>query len=240
MLRTGSSARSAERLNEGSNEQSFAKNASENTSENDASTTASPNRRKYERRFLDAKNNTNNKAPKRTPLAEKTNKPLEAGKVAPSKLSSVTEPTERAEHEPSKPTDPSTQHKDYHGTGSTNGVSIEELFYVPSSAGPGSLPSSAGSSSQSSSSFGHLSSASSHTHHHSKVEELTLALADSLRENEELHGRVRLLRAEVSRLEAELVENREYAELYLLSKELIDSQAAEIDDLKQQLKRVKG
>ena len=65
--------------------------------------------------------------------------------------------------------------------------------------------------------------------------ELKSALASALQENEQLVDRVKLLQLEIERLQAEVEENREYAELYLLSKELIQEQGAEIDSLKLKL-----
>lgn len=69
----------------------------------------------------------------------------------------------------------------------------------------------------------------------SKVEELSMALSETLKENEDLHDTVSLLKAEIERLNEELSEHKEYAELYLLSKELIENQNEEIENLKQKL-----
>ena len=65
--------------------------------------------------------------------------------------------------------------------------------------------------------------------------DLKLALSESLRENEQLCDTVKLLKLEIERLQRELEEQQEYAELYLLSKELIEQQAEEISSLKLKL-----
>jgi hypothetical protein len=69
----------------------------------------------------------------------------------------------------------------------------------------------------------------------SKVEELSMALSETLKENEQLHDTVSLLKAEIDRLNTELLEYQEYAELYLLGKELIENQAEEIENIKKKL-----
>jgi hypothetical protein len=61
---------------------------------------------------------------------------------------------------------------------------------------------------------------------------LKLALSESLLENEQLTDTVKLLKLEIERLQRELVDSQEYAELYLLSKELIEQQAQELASLK--------
>lgn len=71
-----------------------------------------------------------------------------------------------------------------------------------------------------------------------KIEELTLALSETLKENEQLHDTVSLLKAEIDRLNEDLLEYKEYAELYLLGKELIENQAEEIENhMKNLIKR---
>lgn len=69
----------------------------------------------------------------------------------------------------------------------------------------------------------------------SKIDELSMALSDTLKENEELHDTVTLLKSEIERVNEELLEYKEYAELYLLGKELIENQAEEIENLKRKL-----
>ena len=68
-----------------------------------------------------------------------------------------------------------------------------------------------------------------------KIDALSMALSDTLKENEELHDTVTLLKSEIQRLNEELLEYKEYAELYLLGKELIENQAEEIENLKGKL-----
>ncbi len=69
----------------------------------------------------------------------------------------------------------------------------------------------------------------------SKVEELKMALSETLRENKQLHDTISLLKAEIDRLNEDILEGKEYAELYLLGKELIENQAEEIENLKKKL-----
>lgn len=69
----------------------------------------------------------------------------------------------------------------------------------------------------------------------SKIDELSMALSDTLKENEQLHDTISLLKAEIDRLNGELLECKEYAELYLLGKELIENQGEEIENLKKKL-----
>lgn len=83
-----------------------------------------------------------------------------------------------------------------------------------------------------------------HVHSHSQAQPqapaatesvLKAALSDALRENEQLCDTVKLLKLEIERLQGELEEQKEYAELYLLSKELIEQQTKEIEELKRKL-----
>jgi len=186
----------------------------------------SPNRRKYEKRFLDRKQNK----PKRTPLAEKTNTMEIATLQQTNKDVKVSESMEKSKNAASLAKEDGES------------VTLDDLFFLPpsvnNSANNHSNPpySNGGGSSQSASS--HPSSSSSFSQlsgfsqPHSKIEELTLALSDTLKENEELYETVKLLKAEIQRLQGELEEQQEYAELYMLSKELIESQSAEIASLK--------
>lgn len=73
-----------------------------------------------------------------------------------------------------------------------------------------------------------------------EVRELKSALAEALKENETLSETVKLLKVEIERLAGEAEELQEYAELYLLSKELIEQQSNEIAELKRKLCEYEG
>ena len=187
----------------------------------------SPNRSKYEKRFMEKIQSR----PKRAPLSEKTNS-MENGN--PQRALRELKSLEKTEKEKNN----SSLSKE-----DAESVTLDDLFFMPPSVNNNSSTNTAnpqysngGSSSQSASSHSNSSSSfsqlSSFSQPHSKIEELTLALSDTLKENEELYETVRLLKAEIKRLQSELEEQQEYAELYLLSKDLIDSQAAEIASLK--------
>lgn len=195
--------------------------------ENDCLVGASPNRTKYEELFIKRDGGS-----ARRPLGEKTNS------VAVRKANEKTSREQQDEAHQKTGTGKgatgsgasSGQNADGEGRASgsqtenghgaaAGGVTFEDLFSLPSAIN-GVSP---------------VGATVATTP--SKVEELTLALADTLRENEELHDTVKLLKAEIERLNEEMEERREYAELYLLTRELIETQAEELVALRRQLEQ---
>lgn len=176
--------------------------------------TPSPNRSKYEGKFG-----------KRRPLQEKTNKAT-SNNVAITGVKCKKENSKSSEEnkeESALQEETKNNCKSTTLNNSNSDTSFQDLFHLNTSA----------------SSNNHSVSVS---HNHSvdmtssKIEELTMALSETLKENEELHDTVALLKAEIDRLSKEVLENQEYAELYLLGKELIENQAEEIENLKKKLR----
>lgn len=173
--------------------------------------TPSPNRSKYEGKFIKTK--------QRRPLEEKTNKASKNNetlaaksneeKFEEKKKKSSNEEEENTSKEEIK--EKKTSNNSCTNNTSNSNASFQEIFHLNDTNSINN------------------SSASS------KVEELTLALSETLKENEQLHDTVSLLKAEIDRLNTELLEYQEYAELYLLGKELIENQADEIENLKKKL-----
>ena len=175
--------------------------------------TPSPNRSKYEGKFVKTK--------QRRPLEEKTNK---SNKTAENlngksneenfernmKKSSNCDENDSNEAIKEKKTTCSNTNSN---SNSNENVSFQDLFHLNSSS----------------------NSSNNNNSTSSKVEELSMALSETLKENEQLHDTVSLLKAEIDRLNTELLEYQEYAELYLLGKELIENQAEEIENLKKKL-----
>lgn len=143
---------------------------------------------------------------KRRPLGEKTNK--NSGKSSEQKEAACkTEENKKGgEVKEKKSSEESTPNT---STVSASNVSFQDLFHL------NEKPETSSSS--------------------NKIEELSMALSETLQENEQLHDTVSLLKAEIDRLNGELMEYKEYAELYLLGKELIENQSEEIENLKQKL-----
>lgn len=170
--------------------------------------TPSPNRSKYEGKFG-----------KRRPLQEKTNKSSNSAIITDKTLLKCNTDNTDKSKESSKQDVTENSNKSTSGNSDT---SFQDLFHLNSSVSS-------------------KNTHNTHSHNHSdtsssKIEELTAALSETLKENEELHDTVTLLKAEIDRLSKEVLENQEYAELYLLGKELIENQAEEIENLKKKLR----
>lgn len=171
--------------------------------------TPSPNRSKYEGKFVKTK--------QRRPLEEKTNKARKnvetlSSKSNEEKLEEKKKTSSNEEEEKNTSKEEIKEKKTSNNSCTNNSnASFQEIFHLNDTNTINN------------------SSASS------KVEELTLALSETLKENEQLHDTVSLLKAEIERLSTELLEYQEYAELYLLGKELIENQAEEIENLKKKL-----
>lgn len=179
--------------------------------------TPSPNRSKYEGKFI--------KTTQRRPLEEKTNKSNENVEALPGKSNdkNFKIKMEKSSNEEEK-----------------NNFNEEIKEKKTTSTITNNINNSISSSSNSNVSFQDLfhlntNNNTSNNSTSSKVEELSMALSETLKENEQLHGTVSLLKAEIDRLSSELLEYQEYAELYLLGKELIENQAEEIENLKKKL-----
>lgn len=169
--------------------------------------TPSPNRSKYEGKFVKARED-------RRPFGEKTNK-----------LNKIAEGSDKS----------SRKMKD-NNSSDKNGA--EDNMTAKEKSSSSAKSSDTNTNSNTSTTSNNDSSSSFNEIFHlngSKVEELTMALSETLKENEELYDTVSLLKAEIERLNEELLEYKEYAELYLLGKELIENQAEEIENLKKKL-----
>lgn len=168
--------------------------------------TPSPNRSKYEGKFG-----------KRRPLGEKTNKNTQNSiklKEASGKTEEKKQNEEKTEKSNSSAKEKKTEDSTHNNSNvSASNVSFEDLFHLNESH----------------------SKSEKQGDHNTKIEELSMALSETLQENEQLHDTVSLLKAEINRLNEELLEYKEYAELYLLGKELIENQAEEIENLKKKL-----
>ena len=175
--------------------------------------TPSPNRSKYEGKFVKTK--------QRRPLEEKMNKSNEnvetfSGKsndknfkIKMEKSTNEEEKNNYNEEIKEKKTTSTNTNNSTSSSANAN-VSFQDLFHLNTNT-------------------------TSNNSTSSKVEELSMALSETLKENEQLHDTVSLLKAEIDRLSTELLEYQEYAELYLLGKELIENQAEEIENLKKKL-----
>ena len=191
----------------------FSDQENETTFDPNSLPTPSPNRSKYEGKFVKSK--------QRRPLEEKTNKSNEnvetlSGKsndknfkIKMEKSSNEEEKNNYNEEIKEKKTT-STNTNNSTSSSSNANVSFQDLFHLNTNT-------------------------TSNNSTSSKVEELSMALSETLKENEQLHDTVSLLKAEIDRLSTELLEYQEYAELYLLGKELIENQAEEIENLKKKL-----
>lgn len=168
--------------------------------------TPSPNRSKYEGKFVKTK--------QRRPLEEKTNKAnknVEYNFAGKSNDENSETKMKKSSNEEDKNNEEVKEKKSAASSNNSNvNVSFQDLFHLNTN-----------NTSDNSTS--------------SKVEELSMALSETLKENEQLHDTVSLLKAEIDRLTTELLEYQEYAELYLLGKELIENQAEEIENLKKKL-----
>lgn len=168
--------------------------------------TPSPNRSKYEGKFVKTK--------QRRPLEEKTNKAnknVESNFYGKSNDENSETKMKKSSNEEDKNNEEVKEKKSAASSLNSNvNVSFQDLFHLNTN-----------NTSDNSTS--------------SKVEELSMALSETLKENEQLHDTVSLLKAEIDRLTTELLEYQEYAELYLLGKELIENQAEEIENLKKKL-----
>ena len=171
--------------------------------------TPSPNRSKYEGKFG-----------KRRPLGEKTANKNTQNSIKLKEASCKTEGkkqenTEKEENYKEKKAEDTISNTTNNTGVSASNVSFQDLFHLNES---------------------HQKSEKADSNSsNSKIEELSMALSETLQENEQLHDTISLLKAEIDRLNGELLENKEYAELYLLSKELIENQAEEIENLKKKL-----
>ena len=191
----------------------FSDQENETTFDPNSLPTPSPNRSKYEGKFVKTK--------QRRPLEEKMNKSNEnvetlSGKsndknfkIKMEKSSNEEEKNNYNEEIKEKKTT-STNTNNSTSSSSNANVSFQDLFHLNTNT-------------------------TSNNSTSSKVEELSMALSETLKENEQLHDTVSLLKAEIDRLSTELLEYQEYAELYLLGKELIENQAEEIENLKNKL-----
>ena len=151
---------------------------------------------------------------KRRPLGEKTNKNSEKSselKESSCKREETKEEDGKREENKDKKSEDATSNTTNASVPASN-VSFQDLFHLHEN---------------------HPKSDSNSFHR--KIEELSMALSETLQENEQLNDTVSLLKAEVDRLNGELLEFKEYAELYLLSKELIEHQSEEIENLKLKL-----
>lgn len=177
--------------------------------------TPSPNRSKYE-----------GKIGKRRPLGEKTNKNNEKifgiKEIVASKTEENKDKKEKFKEEKEKENDQNQeQQKKIEETSTSvlaSSVSFQDLFHLNNN------------------NHHQKYELSEKSDSNTKIEELSLALSETLQENEQLHDSISLLKAEIERLNTELLEQNEYAELYMLSKELIENQAEEIESLKKKLK----
>lgn len=176
--------------------------------------TPSPNRSKYEGKFG-----------KRRPLGEKTNKNSEKSNELKEKEGSSLSACKTAEEKKKKEEEVKEKKAEEStlNTAVTSNVSFQNLFHLNENV---KKSDSTGSSSNSSSS-------------NNKIEELSTALSETLQENEQLHDTVSLLKAEINRLNGELMEYKEYGELYLLGKELIENQGEEIENQREEIKNLK-
>lgn len=173
--------------------------------------TPSPNRLKYEGKFNKARE-------QRRPLIEKTNN---CDKNSPKVFKKPTEESNTINSSITLSENKTCEKsKKEEAANTSSNVSFQDLFHLTSSIA-------------SSNGNGNTTNISNSTG--SKVEELSMALSETLKENEELHDTISLLKAEIERLNEELSEHKEYAELYLLSKELIENQNEEIENLKKKL-----
>lgn len=175
--------------------------------------TPSPNRSKYEGKFMKTK--------QRRPLEEKTNKSNKnvenlTGKSNDENLefkmkkSSNEEDKNNSNEEVKEKKFDSTNANNSISSNPNANISFQDLFHLNTNN-------------------------TNNNSSTSKVEELSMALSETLKENEQLHDTVSLLKAEIDRLNTELLEYQEYAELYLLGKELIENQAEEIENIKKKL-----
>jgi hypothetical protein len=175
--------------------------------------TPSPNRSKYEGKFMKTK--------QRRPLEEKTNKSNKnvenlTGKSNDEnfefkmKKSSNEEDKNNSNEEVKEKKFDSTNANNSISSNPNANISFQDLFHLNTNN-------------------------TNNNSSTSKVEELSMALSETLKENEQLHDTVSLLKAEIDRLNTELLEYQEYAELYLLGKELIENQAEEIENIKKKL-----
>lgn len=168
--------------------------------------TPSPNRSKYEGKFVKTK--------QRRPLGEKTNKAnknVESNFSGKSNDENSETKMKKSSNEEDKNNEEVKEKKSAASSNNSNAnVSFQDLFHLNTNN-------------------------TSNNSTSSKVEELSMALSETLKENEQLHDTVSLLKAEIDRLTTELLEYQEYAELYLLGKELIENQAEEIENLKKKL-----
>lgn len=206
---------------------------------------ASPNRTKYEKKFLHQKVDRSKKSSgataaaggvTRRPLEEKTNKFNSSNSTVVSSLSLSLDDNEHELDLTDRKCDSKTTTTMVKNNITSNAaVTFEDLFTTTTTSSSPSLTSTTSSSSSSShNSTPPQQQSNSNTINSNKIEELTMALADTLKENEELHDTVTLLKAENDRLNGELDEYKEYAELYLMTKELLEEQAKELENLKKQ------
>ena len=191
----------------------FSDQENETTFDPNSLPTPSPNRSKYEGKFVKTK--------QRRPLEEKMNKSNEnvetfSGKsndknfkIKMEKSTNEEEKNNYNEEIKEKKTTSTNTNNSTSSSANAN-VSFQDLFHLNTNT-------------------------TSNNSTSSKVEELSMALSETLKENEQLHDTVSLLKAEIDRLSTELLEYQEYAELYLLGKELIENQAEEIENLKNKL-----
>ena len=175
--------------------------------------TPSPNRSKYEGKFVKGRED-------RRPLSEKTNKfKINKSGENGNENKEFESGKKNKEFENGKKKDASDDNKEEEERGKKQNQEKEKE----------DRKSESNTSNTSNSSFNeifHLNTTST------KIEDLTLALSETLKENEQLHDTVTLLKGEIERLNGELLEFKEYAELYLLGKELIENQMEEIESLK--------
>lgn len=177
--------------------------------------TPSPNRSKYEGKFG-----------KRRPLGEKTNKNSEKSNELKEKEGSSLSACKTAEEKKKKEEEVKEKKAEESTLNTaTSNVSFQDLFHLNENVKKSDSTGSSSSNSSSSS--------------NNKIEELSMALSETLQENEQLHDTVSLLKAEIDRLNGELMEYKEYGELYLLGKELIENQGEEIENQREEIKNLK-